>query len=581
MKKLKIILFALLIGFVSCDEDDTTDPTLTVNEVTDNITSNTTWETNNVYIIDGTLYIDGATLTIEAGTIIKFKEGAQIEVGSSETGSAIIANGTSDDPILFTAYAATPSAGDWDAIFFESGTASTTNLAYCTFEYGGGYSTSYGTINLSDAEITMTNCTIKNSASYGISLNSKSKFKSFINNNINTTSSHVIKLYPNAAHTIGTGNIFETINSSIGILVTGGTYNQANETWLAQSVSYIIDGTMYIESNSGSILNIEEGTTIGFTNGSQIEVGSSGSTYGTIIAIGTVTNPIIFTSSATSKTAGDWDAIFLEDGTSNSSAFTYCTFEYGGGYSSSYGSINLDYCSVAFNNCTITNSESYGISLNSESSFVSFDNNAFSSIANHPIKLYANYAHTIGTGNTYDSNLGILVTGDTYEQASETWKKQSCAYYIDGTMYIGSSSGSELIIEAGSKIYFTQGSQLEIGSSSSTYGKLVAQGTSEERIIFTSSAPVGSASKGDWDVLFFESGTSAGTIIDNCDISYGGGYSSSYGMIDLYETGTNVTISNSTISHSASHGISVDNNSSPSIINVTYNDIDGNDYHIK
>ena len=53
------------------------------------------------------------------------------------------------------------------------------------------------------------------------------------------------------------------------------------------------------------------------------------------------------------------------------------------------------------------------------------------------------------------------------------------------------------------------------------------------------------------------------------------------GMIDLSETGTNVTISNSTISHSASHGISVDNNSFPSIINVTYNDIDGNDYHIK
>ncbi|MEA3317616.1 MAG: hypothetical protein U9R54_06630 [Bacteroidota bacterium] len=580
MKKLKLIIlvFAIIIAFASC-EDDETDVIITENEVTENITTNTTWETNNVYIIDGTLYIDGATLTIEAGTTIKFKEGAQINIGYSETGSAIIANGTADDPILFTAYAEDPSAGDWDALFFESGTARTTSLNYCTFEYGGGYSTSYGIIDLYDAEISITNCTITNSENYGISLNSDSKFSSFINNTISSTASHVIKLYPNAAHTIGAGNIFETTNPSIGILVSAGTYNQTEETWLAQTVSYIIDGTMYLENNAGSILNIEEGTTVAFTKGSQINVGYRSSTYGTIKANGTETNPITFTSSATSKTPGDWDALFLDDGTSDNSIFSYCTFEYGGGYSSSYGIIDLYDCSVSFNNCTFTNSETFGISLNGGSSFESFNNNAFSACVDHPIKLYANYAHTVGTGNTYDSDLGILVKADTYEQTSETWKKQSCAYYIDGTMDIGSSSGSELFIEAGSKIYFTEGSQINVGNSSSTYGKIVAQGTSQNRIIFTSSAPLGSASAGDWDSIFLDSGTSAGTIFDNCDFSYGGGYSSSYGIIDLDDTGTNVTISNSTFSYSASHGISVDSDSNPTINGNTFSNIAGDNIY--
>ena len=581
MKKITILILASLLAFASCKKDDEdVTPIPVINEITENITVNTTWTTGSTYIVEGTINIDGATLTIQPGTIIKFKDGAQLEVGSYQTGSAIIANGTVTDQILFTSYAATPTAGDWDAIFFESGTASTTSFKFCTFEYGGGYSSAYGTIDLSEAEITMENCTVRNSASYGISLDSDSKFKSFTNNAILNTASHLIKLYPNAAHTIGAGNILSPINSSLGILVSGGIYNQAEETWLAQTVSYIIDGTMDVEHNAGSILNIQEGTSIGFTNGSQIEVGSSSSTYGTIKALGTQENPITFTSSAASKTAGDWDAIFLENGTSNSSAFTYCNFEYGGGYSYAYGMIAMLDCSVSFDNCTFTNSETYGVSLNSESSFTSFSNNTFSTCVNHPISIYGNFAHTVGTGNTYNSNLGIIVRGDGFNHASETWKKQSCAYYIDGTLDIESSTGSILTIEAGNKIFFTSGSQIEVGSASSTYGKLVAIGTPTERIIFSSGAPAGSASAGDWDAIFFEDGTSAGSILDFCDISYGGGYSSVYGAIDIQDNGTNVTVSNCNISYSASHGISYQTlTATPTLTSNTYSNITGVDVH--
>ncbi|MBT3800924.1 MAG: hypothetical protein HOG05_07220 [Bacteroidetes bacterium] len=580
MKKLSFVLFvATILTFTCCDSLDI-DPIID-NPVILDIKVNTTWETGKTYVIDGRLNIDGAILTIEPGVIVKFKEGAQIEVGSSSTGSAIIAIGTVDQPILFTSNAAIPSAGDWDAIFFHSGTASTTLLTYCNFEYGGGYSAYSGIIDLDEAEISMENCTIKHSAAYGIVMDAQSKFKSFTNNAISNTVNHVIQLYPNAAHTIGLGNVFTSTNPSIGILVKAATYNLAEETWLKQTVSYIIDGTMYLQSNAGSILNIQEGNTIAFTNGSQIEVGSSSSTYGTLKAIGTVANPILFTSSATSKTIGDWDGIFLEDGTSNNSEFAHCTFEYGGGYSAYVGMVDLTDCSVIINNCSFTNSATYGISLNDESYFVSFDNNTFSTCINHPIKLYANYAHTVGTGNIYNSLLGILVKADIYNQASETWKKQSCAYYIDGTMYIQSATSSELIIEAGNKILFTNGSQIEIGSASSTYGKLVAVGTPAERILFSTAAPSGSATAGDWDCIFFESGTSTGSILDYCDVSFGGGYSSYSGNIDLTKTGTTVTISNCTITDSESHGISVDDKSNPTLLNVTYANNVGTDYYVR
>lgn len=585
MKKISIILFAALLVFAACnkdDEEETTQvtPPPTVNTVTENITVNTTWTTGSVYVIEGTLYIDNATLTIQPGTIVKFKDGAQINIGYNESGSALIANGTAAAPILFTSYASTPKKGDWDGIFFENGTASTSSLQFCRFEYGGGYSSSYGTINLDECTITMDNCIVTNSENYGITVDSDAEFDSFTNNTISNTTNHLMKMYPSNVHTIGAGNVLTAINSSLGILVKGGTYKNSEETWLAQTTPYIIDGTMYVESNSGTILNIQEGTTIAFTEGSQINVGYSGSTYGTIKAIGTSDKPIIFTSSAVSKTAGDWDAIFLEDGTSIDTKFEYCKFEYGGGYSSSYGMVNLDECKATFNNCTFSNNANYGIFADGGSSFVSFEGNTFEASANFPVRVYGNNAHTIGTNNTYNTTLGILVEGDTYDQSTGTWKKQSCGYYINGTLYIEATSGSELIIEAGNKIYFTAGSQINVGYSSSKYGKLVAQGTAADRILFSSSAPIGSASAGDWDLIWFDEGTSAGSILDNCDFSYGGGYSSSKGMIDIQDNGTNVTISNCNFSYSESHGISVDiSTATPTLTNNTFSNIAGDDVH--
>jgi hypothetical protein len=332
-------------------------------------------------------------------------------------------------------------------------------------------------LDLDEASITIENCIIRNSASYGITLDNSSKFVSFANNTITNTVNHVIGLYPNAVHTIKGGNVLTSVNSSIGIEIKGGTYNQAEETWLAQSVPYIINGIVYIESNSGAVLNIQEGTTIAFTNGSQLEVGSSSSTYGTIKAIGTTTAPITFTSSATQKTAGDWDAIFLNDGTSSSSAFAFCKFEYGGGYASYVGMVDMDDCSASFTNCSFENSATYGITLDDGSQFTSFENNSFSNCVNHPVQIYGNYAHTIGTGNVYNSSLGILVKGDDYNQANETWKKQSCPYYIDGIVYIGSSTASILTIEAGTQIFLHKNSNIYV------LGTLIINGTKDNPVI--------------------------------------------------------------------------------------------------
>lgn len=67
-----------------------------------------TWTSDNVYILDGFVFVnDGQTLTIEAGTLVKGKPGQEENASALiiARGAKIMANGTSEAPIIFTAEA--------------------------------------------------------------------------------------------------------------------------------------------------------------------------------------------------------------------------------------------------------------------------------------------------------------------------------------------------------------------------------------------------------------------------------------------------------------------------------------------
>ncbi len=82
--------------------------TITVTDATINAGETYTMYATNTYLLDGLVYVeDGATLNIEAGTVIKGKPG-QGESASALIicqGAKIFANGTKDHPIIFTAEA--------------------------------------------------------------------------------------------------------------------------------------------------------------------------------------------------------------------------------------------------------------------------------------------------------------------------------------------------------------------------------------------------------------------------------------------------------------------------------------------
>lgn len=107
------VMSAALV-FTGCKDDEgdgntTPTPTQTGNvKVVQNISANTTWTKDKVYELAGRVTVlSGATLTIEAGTIIKGQAGT----GANATalliarGGKIMAEGTETMPIIFTSVA--------------------------------------------------------------------------------------------------------------------------------------------------------------------------------------------------------------------------------------------------------------------------------------------------------------------------------------------------------------------------------------------------------------------------------------------------------------------------------------------
>ncbi|MEJ2637165.1 MAG: right-handed parallel beta-helix repeat-containing protein [Calditrichia bacterium] len=80
------------------------------------ITENTVWTlAQSPYVVTGNILVaESATLTIEAGVVIRFQQDKSLQVDGT-----LIARGNETNPILFTSDAQNPAPGDWGYIFFS------------------------------------------------------------------------------------------------------------------------------------------------------------------------------------------------------------------------------------------------------------------------------------------------------------------------------------------------------------------------------------------------------------------------------------------------------------------------------
>ncbi len=137
-------------GWANFDPQNTVYPTTTVTIPAGNITTNTTWTKNNVYLLNGWVYVkDGVTLTIEAGTVIRgdLTNKAALII---EKGAKMIAEGTVSQPIVFTSNQAAGSRnyGDWGGVIICG--KAPVNISGGSGTIEGGVGSTYGGTDAAD-----------------------------------------------------------------------------------------------------------------------------------------------------------------------------------------------------------------------------------------------------------------------------------------------------------------------------------------------------------------------------------------------------------------------------------------------
>ncbi|MCD4790162.1 MAG: right-handed parallel beta-helix repeat-containing protein, partial [Bacteroidales bacterium] len=328
-----------------------------------------TWANHGVpYILGGADFkvLDGNTLTIEPGNTLKFAGNYQFEVQGT-----LIADGSTDQ-ITFTSNQATPTPGYWNRFYFVNADAGCL-MDNCLIQYGGYYTANvyiYGdgsNVTIRNSEISYSgnsgigvsanadpiiqNCTISDNLDYGISCHF-SYSTPFISDCILENNGNYA-MYVWAA-TVGrvTGSNTISGNNPNAIFVHGTDIG--TQTWINHGAPYVPGGADF-KVLDGNTLTIEPGNTLKFAGNYQFQVN------GTLIAAGTVSDSITFTSNQASPAPGDWRYLYFAN-PDGACILDYCNISYGG---SSSGNVRLygNSGSVDFSNSTFSYSLHNGLHI--------------------------------------------------------------------------------------------------------------------------------------------------------------------------------------------------------------------------
>ncbi len=566
--------------------------------------------TNITYVMLGDITIpSGKSLTINKGIVIKSYNNYKITVLG-----ALYANGTIDSNIVMTSVKddnaggpgdtnkdgtqTSPTKGDFGGIVFTPGSSNNSILNYCDIRFAVLNQTYYanqyqngGAVTTINANPTISNCKINN-CNIGIMCYQASN-PTISNNQITNSTSVPFALSVSANPTFSSNTFTNAGLLALGIIgetvTANGLIKKRNISGYT-NITYVLLNSLTIAN--GTNVEIEDGVVIKMDNATAINVD------GGLRINGTPTNKVILTSikddnegnpfdtngdgNATSPSAGNWYNISYNATSNDAYSFIRsATFKYGG-YYSNRGVVAWINAAAAMDNCNITNTNGMALYLDGNSNPI-IDSVQIQNSTSDPIAMSLLSDPTF-TNITFAANAtkGIKIL-DNNLSSNALLKKRSLAgisniaYYIEN-LTIGNTA--TLTIEAGvvvKSIYSYYNYRVI-----TVNGAMVALGTSNERIIFTSTKDDsnggdynndGNATtpgKNNWTAIEFNA-SSLTSNLKNCIFRYGG--YSNQGVI-IFDNSAAVTIDSSVIEQSTSPALGVLGSSTSTIKNSQFINID-------
>lgn len=306
-----------------------------------------------------------------------------------------------------------------------------------------------------------------------------------------------------------------------------------NTTWLS-SKTYIVEGTVYVDAD----LVIQPGTWVRFKPDAELVIGQNQN--GSLLAEGSVTQKIRFTSFDANATPGNWNGLRFETSNKSSvSSLKYCVVELADVGVTVYNTwLKID-------NCLIQKIQNEGLDMsnyNHTASTPDITANEIKDCGDHTIITNSNSVHLIDPNNILTStSKGVEIVND-FSLANATWKKLSVPYFINGYIHVNGG----LAIEAGSTYKFSTNGAIEFGGYNNTTATIV--GTATNPITFTSSAAAPTA--GNWVGLHFNDKAQPNTAMRYCIVEYAGKDNAS-----VIVNGSSIAMTNCIIRNGNNYGI--------------------------
>jgi hypothetical protein len=339
------------------------------------VSSTQTWASLGIpYVVNDLVYVEGSsapTLTLAAGTVLRFGSDKGLYIGDQARGDLIV-SGTAAAPVLLTADSATPQPGHWRGVHLMSRSTTSSSISYATIEYagsGGGTETGnlnlYGNISGGGAHPVINNVTVQKGSGYGVYVLNDGAFGAGSTVlNAHDNGSYAISVEPNYVWTIPTGGS-----------ITGNTRNAVEirccivattQTWPNLGIPYVVNAEVYVADNSSPTLTLSEGTELRFGADSGFQIGP-GTTPGALKAVGTAAAPIRFVADTDPDTRGHWRGLHFWQ--ASGSQLTYVTVSQAGAAGSiGTGNVNVYREIGAFmTHSTLSKSSGCGVTLSNGS----------------------------------------------------------------------------------------------------------------------------------------------------------------------------------------------------------------------
>lgn len=537
-------------------ETDQDQVTITVvsdyKEVTEDITEDETWTSNTLYRVMNTISVrNNAELTIKAGTHVEFVEAAGLYISSS---GKLTINGTPQDTVLLTGVDKVP--GFWKGIGFDS-SPTLHVISHAIIEYGGNASnhsglSDGGNIALEENVLKLTNTILRHSGRWGLYIESAgSTLPDFSSNTFASNADGSAYVPAKLTPYFDSASVFDDgddATPSEVFVFDGGNLDEGG-TISPLDVAYRIDDNTIFGISSE--VTISAGATMEFGEAAGMYVTSAGK----LTIDGQSGNNVLLT--GVEKTAGYWKGIGFDSG-SNSHVIRYATIEYGGNSNTHSGlnepaNIAIEENQLELQNSTISHSGKWGLYVESKGSTLpDFSANTFAQNTAAPAYIPPSLMFAIDGASDFTDNAKryvLIWNGSTSREGTVSPLAGDVPYRAEQSSLL--RFNSEVTFMDGVEMEFEEASGIFMQSSS----KLIANGTGADGILFTSAQD--NPTKGFWKGVGFDSNdlTHELTYL-TIEFAGGGDMTNVNGGGNLrMDYGTNLSLTNCTITDSDTYGI--------------------------